>query len=634
MLTVHSIRGAISNLAKGVCAAALALSTLIAVAHAAEPKQPTAELTTFAGEQGQSYYALSVTPPVSAQPAQPHDVVILFDTSASQTGPFRDTALAALDACLAKLGPQDRVQLFAADLEARPMTKGFVAAGSPELKAAVEALRKVPPLGSTDMENIVRTAASKFDNARPEGRAVLYIGKGRSSANLIDAESFRTLVGELSSAHIPLSSYAIGPQIDGRLLASLANQTGGVLYVAEAMASANEAEKVTETRAKEENIRRGSAVGTMMADWAHATVYWPTNVTWPAELGQVYPKNLTPLRTDRDSVAIGVAAAALNKPLKIKAKFVADGKPVDLHWTATVKNGGDAFAYLPQVVHAAQADDGLTLPTVGSAGLAEMGRIVEAGIDSLTDVAERAVETGDMQGAQVAAKLALARDPGNIKAKTVQQVIEKQQVPAKAAAQTTNAAASGPAAAPRAAVIPPQPPAPAAAPAAGNDLSLVRQPAVLPPQPAAAADQDLPAPVQAPPAPGSLTDQFSGSGALLDQVEQNRRVYGQMMRREIENTVNDARKVMGDDPQTAIQNLKLALQNVERAPNSRPMFGLNLSTRCRSRCARRSMPPRSKTSATRNVKSSSLRPASGTCSTTAWRATARRKSSSSIGLIR
>ena len=166
---------------------------------------------------------------------------------------------------------------------------------------------------------------------------------------------------------------------DGRLLAALANQTGGNLYVAEPMAFANEAEKVTEARAKEENARRGSTVGATLADWAHATVYWPTNVTWPSELAQVYPKNMTPLRTDRDTVVIGAAAAPLDKSIEIKAQFVADGKPVDLHWSAAPKDKGDSYAFLPQVVQMAKADDGITLPSVGSAGLAETGRIARSG---------------------------------------------------------------------------------------------------------------------------------------------------------------------------------------------------------------------------------------------------------------
>ena len=73
-----------------------------------------------------------------------------------------------------------------------------------------------------------------------------------------------------------------------------------------------------------------------------------------------------------------------------------------------------------------------------------------------------------------------------------------------------------------------------------------------------------------PPAAGSLTDRFAPAGQLLDETEQRRRVLGQLMRREVENTVIDARKIMADDPQTAIQNLKLALQNVAQAPELSP----------------------------------------------------------------
>ena len=73
-----------------------------------------------------------------------------------------------------------------------------------------------------------------------------------------------------------------------------------------------------------------------------------------------------------------------------------------------------------------------------------------------------------------------------------------------------------------------------------------------------------------PPAAGSLTDRYAPSGQLLDETEQRRRVLGQLMRREVENTVIDARKIMADDPQTAIQNLKLALQNVAQATELNP----------------------------------------------------------------
>ena len=173
---------------------AVALLLLGATTTVAQSNVPKAELKTYQRDGGQTYFAISLSPqPDAAQQNQARDVVILFDTSASQAGMYRETALAAVDACLAKLGPQDRVQIVAADLEARPVTNTFLSAGSDELRAAVAALRNEPPLGSTDIEQVLRTAAGLFDTARPAGRTVLYVGDGLSTANLVGTPSFRGL---------------------------------------------------------------------------------------------------------------------------------------------------------------------------------------------------------------------------------------------------------------------------------------------------------------------------------------------------------------------------------------------------------------------------------------------------------
>ena len=205
-------------------------------------------------------------------------------------------------------------------------------------------------------------------------------------------------------------------------------------------------------------------------------------LTWPSELGQVYPKTLPPLRTDRDTIVIGAVAEPLNKSLATQAQFVADRQTgrsgVD---GRSEERGRNATHSCRKVVQLAKADDGITLPSVGSAGLAETGRIAEASVDGLTDLAERAVATGDVQAAQVAAQAVLARDPGNIKAKTVQRVVDKKRTEAKPVAQATTAA---PDADERVVPAPaPAPGTPAAAPAAApnNELNLVR-PAVVPPQ--------------------------------------------------------------------------------------------------------------------------------------------------------
>jgi tetratricopeptide (TPR) repeat protein len=552
MSTVRQLRGMVLDKLFGGRLAAIALGVLalpaLSIAESAE-----GTLKTFQREDGKSYFAMSLTPPSDVAKSESCDVIILFDTSASQAGPYRDTALAAVEACVAKLKPTDRVQVLAADLEARPITKSFVAADSEELRAALESLRNETPLGSTDMEGVLRAAASRFEQDRESARAIFYIGDGLSTANLVGTDSFRDLVETIKAAKAPVSSYAIGPQRDGRLLAALANQTGGNLYIDEPMVFADAAKEVTEDRAREENLRRGATIGQTMAEWAQATVLFPADVAYPEQLAEAYPKTLPPLRTDRDTIVVGMTSGEINESVNVNANITAGGKPVAIAWSLKPENADDSQAYLAQIVEAARNDDGISLPTVGSAGLAETGRMLEAEVDGLTDLAERAIATGDVQSAQVASQTVLARDPGNVKAQTVQRLVEKQQTEARQVAQ----------------VIPPQDaalPAPAATTLENvgeEDLQLVRQP--LPPPEDMPIDEGALVPPQ-----GSLTDRFAPEGELLDELEQNRRVFGQMLRREIENTVIDARRIMSGDPDTAIQNLKLALENVERSPQLTP----------------------------------------------------------------
>src|SRR4029078_618768 len=105
MSTVLWIRGMNCMVSNGVRLLALPLMLFAATAMAAPPAPSSAYLGTYAREDGQTFFALSLTPPAAAQENQPRDVVILFNTSASQAGPYRDTALAAGEACIAQLHP-------------------------------------------------------------------------------------------------------------------------------------------------------------------------------------------------------------------------------------------------------------------------------------------------------------------------------------------------------------------------------------------------------------------------------------------------------------------------------------------------------------------------------------------------
>ena len=136
-------------------AAALAL---VATTQAAE----SARLTAF--RQGdQTSYAVSLAPEMANKEVDGVDVVVLFDTSASQQGAYRETALEALKTLVAGLRPTDRVQIVAVDLDARDVTTEFVAGNDAAVAKAIATLGEQAPLGSTDIEAGLTAAISKFD---------------------------------------------------------------------------------------------------------------------------------------------------------------------------------------------------------------------------------------------------------------------------------------------------------------------------------------------------------------------------------------------------------------------------------------------------------------------------------------
>ena len=114
-------------------------------AWSASPSAAT--LTTFEDVDGQRYFALSVQPTAPLPAAGSRDVLILVDTSASQTGAYRSDSLEALQTVLHGLRPEDRVQLAAVDLQMVPLSEGFAAAASPSTQIALAAAAAAGPVG-------------------------------------------------------------------------------------------------------------------------------------------------------------------------------------------------------------------------------------------------------------------------------------------------------------------------------------------------------------------------------------------------------------------------------------------------------------------------------------------------------
>jgi hypothetical protein len=369
------------------------------------PAEPSVQ--TYAAADGTSYFAINLAPNEKISDAGERDVVVLVDTSASQAGRIRERALEALDALLANLKSGDRVQLFAIDLDATPLTKEFRAVGSDPLNAAVALLKMRTPLGATDLAGGLRTGIAAFDAGSKAARSIVYIGDGRSSANFLTPDAYRELCGELADAKVSVSSYGVGPRVDGPALASLANMTGGLL-------------------ALDDDSIDPKQAGNYLAGAVRGTVLWPSAASFPKNVAAVYPERMPPLRSDRDTIVIGQADGALSGPLKIEVTAdVISGEAKKLAWELTAGESNPDYAFLPVLVESARADGGVRLITVGRPGLTEARRIVEADTHLLGELSRQALVSGNLPTAKRLADEALRRDPQDESALAVRKQLAK-----------------------------------------------------------------------------------------------------------------------------------------------------------------------------------------------------------------
>jgi hypothetical protein len=466
-----------------------------------------------------SHFALSITPNIELPTPQGHEVVVLFDTSASQTGAFRSKAIDTLKQFFANLKTRTEVKLFAVDLAAVPLTDKFVAADSEVIGKAMETLKRLAPLGATDVVAAFETAAQSFDVKSNKERSVVYIGDGQSGAHFVDSETLKQLIKPLVERHIAVTSYAVGPRIDSSLLAAIANQTGGLLAV-------------------DGDGPTVKQVAAFLASAIDATVIWPTNISLPKQFASVYPKQVPPLRSDRDTVLIGkLEKDGSAKTIDVAISGKSCGKDVRLAWTVPVGDSNEDFAFLTELVDSAKGNDGVGLATVGTAGLNESRRLMNVAVEEISKLGSQAVATGNIDTAEQLANEALRRDPNDPTARTVKKAVQKQR------AAHVSAKAAIPAGETPVEVRTQK--------TSKGILKLEKLRNDQAPTPDAEFPQDEVAP---------------GDPELLESVETNTTVIRELIEREVQNAITNARDQMASEPENVQQNLKLELDKVLRAP--------------------------------------------------------------------
>ncbi|MEX2187736.1 MAG: hypothetical protein WD875_13110 [Pirellulales bacterium] len=574
-------------------AAAIAAAPLGEFACAAEPSAPQNTASQGAAKREtirvhayskvvdgnhRDYFAACLIPSASIEAKAGADVVVLFDTSASQVAAFRDKALASLDALIARLGPQDRVHLMAVDLDGTPLTKSFVAAGSAELKAAVAKLRERTPLGSTDMIAALKSGAAAFESKSAQRRAMVYIGDGYSHANLNAAKKMAAVLDDLVACEIAVTTYSIGPRRNGELLANIANQTGGMMAIDGANYSAE-------------------AAGDYLTKSAAGLVAWPVTVHFPAGV-EVFPARPIPLRFDRDTIVLGAGKVAAGASIEIDAKVA--GRTEKFRWTAPAAEPKDDNAYLAGLIENARADGGAGLTTLGSDGLLIVRRAAERKVDFIAGQARQAVATDNLLGARPLIDELRSIDPQHPALALLEKAYAEKHLARDKASPAANQpksvasepAATGPASTQPAATIKSrgdatrstrrnpfmlvalQQEAPPADDLFGDTPPADAPPADAPPADAAAADADA-APADAPAA--AAAEKFAPPPAaapddnrFIDDFGEYKKRQNELIAKETEVEISEARRIMQSNPTKAKEDMKLRLDYLDRAADLYP----------------------------------------------------------------
>ncbi len=496
-------------------------------------------------DAGHHYFALSLLPDAEADYPRPaaYEVVVVFDTSATQTGPVRLEALEVLEELAATLPAGASVGLLACDVETVVLSDGLVASSDPKWDTAVARLKKRIPLGATDLGTALRTAMAQFSSTAAQ-RTIVYIGDGINRTNFLTSAEHRQLVDSLVDAQVTVSSLAIGPMVDMPSLAAFANQTGGVLLSRNAIQESTQA------------IGRTLGLSTAMP------VMWVEEAVLPKSIAGHFPQRFPPLRIDRDTVIVGeVVGDAAAARMVVRGKVASEA--LEVAFDVAPEASHPDMGFLTAVVEKAGRDGGITLPALGSEGLRAMSFMLADDATSMVQSGEFAFKSGQFASAIQIAEAALKSDPNNAAAANLLNAAKKAAEQAMAAVPAGKFMQTG--GNPFGDDDDPFGNAPAAqTPAAGDPFGASPAPA----QPAAGSPFDsaaapLDAPAAAAPIAPSRVQQDLEIGRLLADEENFRKEAGEALEQDVRSQLQGAQVAARTDPEGVINTLKLLLEELD-----------------------------------------------------------------------
>ncbi len=279
-------------------------------------------LLTYQPRDADLLFAWQVKPTVAAAPARPRDVLVLVDTSASQAGLALRQSRQIITTLAGSLKEHDRLSVWVANTptSTRPLTRGFFAPNSDEVRDAASSLTEVEyGAGATDIKNALNKSLATIAPARnARQQMVLFLGDGESSFDPMTEDDRVALGARMDALDVFFFAVPLGLKVNPQNLHGLAALTGGAVV------------RLQEDLSKPDGRAEFQTRLTAALDTPVVKVQ---KFAFGDEIGEVYPTKLPPLRGDRLTLVMGKLAKPAAGAVSLSVNGAVAGRPVALNFT-------------------------------------------------------------------------------------------------------------------------------------------------------------------------------------------------------------------------------------------------------------------------------------------------------------
>jgi hypothetical protein len=301
-------------------------------------------VVTYQADKGDTLFALQVLPKLPDATARPKDYLVIVDTSASKAlGPLV-IAQEITKALIEKLGKDDRLAVWTANLKPKDISRGFKSGKA--LDDVLASLKKEVPLGAVCLKKCLTEALASFEVKESRQRAVVFLGDGNSVAEPIESRDRAELCEMMVKKQAAFFAVPLGMRLNSQNLHGLISGTGGkairhnILGTPTKEAPAGDSEKPLDP------VVYGTVKRLLKA--VEEPILYHVDFTLPGTVTEALPSKLPPLRRDAGTLVVGKLAAG-TKSIDYKLQGTVAGKAVTFDSRLDVPKGDPDHFFLVSI---------------------------------------------------------------------------------------------------------------------------------------------------------------------------------------------------------------------------------------------------------------------------------------------